>query len=512
MRAGLGGSSRIMRPAQECPGRRQNLILERYHAVMPTRRNLLLSALAGGGLLAGALRSRAAPKVVRAPRRPPPGERRIMIPAVEAELRRVKKLIADPEISWLFENCYPNTLDTTVTLGARDGKPDTFVVTGDIPAQWLRDSSAQVWPYLRLAAGDPVLRRLFRGLIHRHARCILIDPYANAFLSDPDARTPLPWAEHDETLMKPGVAERKWEVDSLCHPIRLAYGYWRATGDTQPFDAEWLAAMRLVLHTFREQQRLDDAGPYRFKRQTDTPNDTVPLDGYGAPTRKVGLIHSMFRPSDDACVYPFLIPANLLAAACLRRLTAIVDATDRNAAFMTDCQSLAQQIEQCVASHGRMTMSGGSVVLAYECDAYGNQLFMDDANIPGLLSLPYLEACNSDDPLYERTRARVLSADNPYFFKGIAAEGIGGPHIGLRAIWPLGIMVRALTSEDDAEILTCLRWLSRTHAETGFMHESFDQDDASRFTRGWFAWANSLFGELILDIGRRKPALLRVEL
>jgi uncharacterized protein len=479
---------------------------------MPTRRDLLLSALVGGGLIVGMPRAGAAKKVDRMSRRPPPGERRIIIPAVEAEIRRVKKLIADPELSWLFENCYPNTLDTTVTLGARDGKPDTFVVTGDISALWLRDSSAQVWPYLRLAAGDPELRRLFRGLIHRHARCILIDPYANAFQSDPDARTPLPWAENDQTLMKPGVAERKWEIDSLCHPIRLAHGYWRATGDTQPFDAEWLAAMRLVLHTFREQQRLDDAGPYRFKRLTDTPNDTVPLDGYGAPTRKVGLIHSMFRPSDDACVYPFLIPANLLAAACLRWVTAIIDAIHGDAAVMADCQALSQQIEQCVASHGRMTMTGGRVVLAYETDGYGNHLFMDDANIPGLLSLPYLEACSADDPLYERTRSAVLSTDNPYFFKGIAAEGIGGPHIGLRAIWPLGIMVRALTSEDDSEILACLRWLSTTHAATGFMHESFDQDDPSRYTRAWFAWANSLFGELILDIGRRKPALLRMEM
>ena len=170
----------------------------------------------------------------RPPRRPPATQRRVTSPAVEAEIRRVTRLVGNPELAWLFENCYPNVLDTTVTLQERDGRPDTFVITGDIPALWLRDSSAQVWPYLPLAASDPVLRRVFRGLIHRHALCILIDPYANAFLEDPNSTRPLSWALHDDTVMKPGVAERKWEVDSLCHPIRLAHGYWRATGDTAP--------------------------------------------------------------------------------------------------------------------------------------------------------------------------------------------------------------------------------------------------------------------------------------
>jgi meiotically up-regulated gene 157 (Mug157) protein len=216
----------------------------------------------------------------------------------------VTKQIADPELAWMFANCYPNTLDTTVRMGTEEGKPDAFVITGDIPCLWLRDSSAQVWPYLPLAKGDPQLQALFTGLIARQARCLLIDPYANAFMQDPQARTNLSWALHDQTDMKPGVAERKWELDSLCWPLRLAAGYWQATGDKRPFDALWADGARATLRTMREQQRLHDNGPYSFRRPDGNATETLMLFGYGAASRKVGLIHSMFRPSDDACTFP----------------------------------------------------------------------------------------------------------------------------------------------------------------------------------------------------------------
>ena len=241
-------------------------------------------------------------------RRPPAADRRFTSPVVEAEIARVKARIGDPEIAWLFENCYPNTLDTTVRMGVVGGKPDAFVITGDIPCLWLRDSAAQLQPYLPLVRHDPLLATLFRGLIARHARSILIDPYANAFMENPQAATTLAWALTDQTTMTPGVAERKWEVDSLCYPVRLAHGYWRETRDRTPFDAMWTEAARATVRTFREQQRKDGPGPYRFQRVDKSPTETLMLDGLGAPTRKVGLIHSMFRPSDDACVYPFLIP------------------------------------------------------------------------------------------------------------------------------------------------------------------------------------------------------------
>jgi meiotically up-regulated gene 157 (Mug157) protein len=475
---------------------------------MQTRRDMLI----GAALVTGAAALHpfeALAQGDRASRRPARGERTLLSPAVEETLSHVKASIADPDLAWLFENCYPNSLDTTIALGDREGKPDTFIVTGDIPAMWLRDSSAQVWPYLPLAKNDAALTRMFRGVIHRHTRCILLDPYANAFLRDERSTAALSWAAQDMTDMRPGIAERKWEIDSLCYPIRLAHGYWRATNDVSPFDADWREAMTRILRTFREQQRRDGPGPYRFQRVSETPTDTLGGNGYGSPTRKVGLIHSMFRPSDDACTYPFLIPANMFAMLSLRQLAAMSRSIHGDAGFAGECESLAAEIETALVRHGRMRNKVGQEVLAYEIDGFGNRLFMDDANIPGLMSLAYLGCCARADPIYRTTRARCWSEDNPYFFRGAAAQGVGGPHVGLGMIWPMSLMVRALTSEDDSEIRICLAQLKNTHAGTGFMHEAFDQDNPANFTRAWFAWANSLFGELILSLHERKPAILR---
>ena len=474
---------------------------------MRSRRDVLINSALAGGLLALPRFSLGVEHAWNT-LRPPPGQRTFSSPAVEETLLRIRATVGDALLAWLFENCYPNTLDTTVTLGELDGKPDTFIVTGDIPAMWLRDSSAQVWPYLPLARSDEALRRMFQGLIHRHSRCILIDPYANAFQRDPQGTQPLSWAVTDKTDMKPGVAERKWEIDSLCYPIRLAHGYWRATGDTEPFDEEWREAMRLIVKTFREQQRRGEPGPYRFQRMSEISTETLSGDGYGAPTRRVGLIHSMFRPSDDACVYPFLVPANLFAVRSLRELATMVGSLHGDAAFAGECHTLAAEVDAALMVHGRQRDAHGKPFFVYETDGFGNSLFMDDANIPGLLSLPYLGCCERTDPVYVNTRKRVWSESNPYFFKGTAASGVGGPHEGLKMIWPMSIMIRALTSDNDAEIRQCLVWLKRTHAGTGFMHEAFDQDHPSHFTRPWFAWANGLFGELIIDLSRRRPALL----
>ena len=468
----------------------------------------LLGAATASGLVAGAL-----PRIVRAGattwpnRRPPLAKRRFRSAAVERTLARVKAGIGDPKLAALFENCYPNTLDTTVFTGTLDGKPDTFVITGDIDAMWLRDSSAQVHPYLSLARGDADLRRLFRGLIHRQARCIRLDPYANAFLRDADAK-PLSWAVHDAPALKPGVGERKWEIDSLCYPIRLAHGYWRATGDTAPFDDDWRAAMRTVLETFRVQQRLRGPGPYRYHRPSDRASESVPRDGLGAPTRPNGMIHAAFRPSDDACTYPLNVPGNLFAVVALRQLAAMSRGIHHDRDFAADCEALAHEVETATHRDGRMPGEHGAH-WAYEIDGKGGRLFMDDANVPSLLGLPYLGICRRDDPLYRRTRAKVWSRANPYFFRGRAAAGIGGPHEGPRMIWPMAIIMRALTSEDAGEVRQCLTWLRDTDAGTGFMHEAFDQDDPAHFTRAWFAWANTLFGELIVELHRHRPQWLR---
>jgi meiotically up-regulated gene 157 (Mug157) protein len=437
------------------------------------------------------------------------GQRKFVSHAVEETISRVKAGIGDPELAWMFENCYPNTLDTTVQFSETAGRPDTFIVTGDIDAMWLRDSACQVWPYVPLAKSDSDLQKMFRGLIARQARCILIDPYANAFSPDPKSKRALEWAVSDLTEMRPGVAERKWEVDSLCYCIRLAHGYWQATGDAAPFDQEWVAAMRLVLATFREQQRKNGPGPYHFQRRTEVPTDTQALGGFGNPARPMGMIYSMFRPSDDACLYSFYVPANLFAVVSLRQLAEMAVNILQDDGFANECRALASEVETALTKYGRNKDREGREVWAFEVDGYGNQLLMDDANIPGLLSLPYLGCCDAKGPVYQRTRRLVLSEDNPYFFKGNAAEGIGGPHEGLNMIWPMALIAQALTSIDDAEIRQCLHWLKTTHAGTGFMHESFDKDNPAKYTRAWFAWANTLFGEFIVRLSQERPHLLK---
>ncbi len=437
-------------------------------------------------------------------RRPPMEQRAFTSEAVESRIAEVKRSIADAELAWLFENCFPNTLDTTVRFSMAEGKPDTFVVTGDINAMWLRDSTAQVWPYLSLARDDAKLRALIAGVIRRQTRCILIDPYANAFNFGP---TGSEWAG-DRTKMKPELHERKWEIDSLCYPIRLAYGYWKQTGDASCFDADWRKAAGLIVQTFREQQRMEGPGPYRFQRVTAVPGDSLPQDGYGNPTRPCGLIHSGFRPSDDACMFPFLIPSNLFAVTALNQLREIHLAESHDNAAARDCESLAGQVREALAKLATASRAKYGEIYAYEADGFGNQLFQDDANVPSLLSLPYLGCCRADDPLYLRTRRFVLGDDNPYFYRGKAAQGLGGPHSGLNMIWPLGIITQALTSQDEREIAACLATLKSTHAGTGFMHESFSKDDPAKFTRSWFAWANTLFGELVLRVYERHRKLL----
>jgi meiotically up-regulated gene 157 (Mug157) protein len=436
--------------------------------------------------------------------RPKPSERKFTSTAVEEKIRSVKAAIKDPELAWLFENCYPNTLDTTVNYSEIDGKPDTFVITGDINAMWLRDSSAQVWPYLPLITADTKLKKLILGVINRQAKCINIDPYANAFNMGP---TGSEW-DSDNTTMKPELHERKFEVDSLCYPVRLAYHYWKTSGDSSFFDEQWQKAAKLIVHTFKEQQRKNGPGPYHFQRKTEVASDTAPLGGYGNPIKPVGLICSVFRPSDDATIYPFLVPSNYFAVVSLKQMAEMFRVIGNDKMMADDCEALATEVHAALQKYAIVQHPVHGRVLAYEVDGFGNQLFMDDANVPSLLAMPYLGSIVADDVVYQNTRRMVLSESNPYFFKGKVAEGVGGPHVGLNYIWPMGIIIRAITSNDKAEIVKCVNWLKISNAGTGFMHESFNKDDASDFTRKWFAWANTLFGELIIKTHRYHPEIL----
>jgi uncharacterized protein len=438
--------------------------------------------------------------------RPQPADRKFRSEAVEQYIVEIRARIGDPELARLFANCFPNTLDTTVEPGSFEGKPDTVVLTGDIAAMWQRDSSAQVWPYLDLARKDGRLRSLLEGVIRRQTRHILIDPYANAFMADLNA-LPLEWSRHDQTDMKQGVGERKYELDSLCYPIRLAHGYWKRTGGTEPFDAQWHDAMRVVVRTMRVQQRKDGPGPYHFQRSSSQPTDTLDDNGYGNPVRPVGLIASAFRPSDDACIFSFLVPSNHFAVTSLRQLAEMAGAILKDNSLAQDATALADEVEAALRQYATALTPDGTI-WAYEVDGFGSQALMDDANVPSLLALPYLNS-SPDPALYARTRAFVWSERNPWFFRGTAGEGIGGPHEGSGMIWPMSQMIYAFTSTSDGEIREALRILKIGSAGSGFMHESYWKDDPKRFTRSWFAWANTLFGELIARLAEVHPALLR---
>jgi meiotically up-regulated gene 157 (Mug157) protein len=476
-----------------------------------TRRAAIKSMAAGAAMLhlnavSGMAQSAVNKMFDPANGRPAPEDRRFRSEMVEETIKQTRARIGDPALALLFANCFPNTLDTTVEPGRFEGKPDTAVITGDIPAMWLRDSSAQVWPYLPLAKQDPALRDLLEGVIRRQTRCLLIDTYANAFMADLNA-PPLDWSAKDLTEMKPGVGERKYELDSLCYPIRLAHGYWKNTGDVKPFDAAWKRAMELVLRTMVEQQRKHGDGPYRFQRTSEVSTETLPGRGYGNPVKPVGLIASGFRPSDDACIFPFLVPSNLFAVTSLRQLAEMAHTVLHDDELANKAQALADEVAGALKRYA-VTQTQQGAIWAYEVDGFGGQLLMDDANVPSLLGLPYLDA-SLDKALYARTRAFVWSERNPWFFKGSAGEGVGGPHEGKNMIWPMSQMVYALTSDDDTEIRRALATLQASAAGTGFMHESYDKDDYAKYTRPWFAWANTLFGELILKVAANRPTLLR---
>lgn len=437
--------------------------------------------------------------------RVPENERKFRSVAVDQAIQTFQAKVKNKELVWLFNNCFPNTLDTTVFYSVKNSKPETYVITGDIDAMWLRDSSAQVFPYIRFANKDRPLQNLLKGVINKQVQFILLDPYANAFYDDPNKTSK--WVK-DITEMKPGIHERKWELDSLCYPIRLAFAYWRSTGDSSPFDKEWKRSVEKILATFKEQQRKENDGPYKFQRETANANSSVQMYGYGYPVKPVGLIASIFRPSDDVTIFPFLVPSNFFAVTSLRQASEMVSSISKDSSLAKELFLLANEVEMALKKHAIVQHPKYGKIYAFEINGYDSHLLMDDANVPSLLSMPYLKSMSRTDPVYMNTRRFIWSSDNPFFYQGAAAEGIGGPHIGKNMIWPMSIIMKAFTSVDDKELKWCIDTLKNTHAGTGFMHEAFNKDDPKRFTRKWFAWTNTLFGELLWKVMLEKPYLL----
>ena len=394
-----------------------------------------------------------------------------------------------PEIARTFARCLPNSLDT-----AMQPHPDgTFVITGDIPAMWLRDAAAQVWPYLPLCAGDPALRELVAGVIRVQARQLLTDPYANAFNATPSG------AGHtgDEPERNPLVWERKFELDSLCYPIRLAYGYWQHTDDTVPMHGEFHRALRVVIDVMRVEQRHEELSAYRFWRPGDVPaTDNMP-GGRGNPVRPCGLIWSAFRPSDDACERNYHVPGNMMAAVELGHAAELLRVLGDDT-LADEADALAHEVRAAIEAHAVIEHPEYGRMYAYETDGLGHHVLMDDANVPSLLAAPYLGYVPANDPTYANTRRFVLSAANPYFATGRCAHGVGSPHTPAGYVWPIGLAMAGLTTPTAADRLAAVDMLVSTTAGTDLMHESFHPDDPAQFTRPWFGWANGLYAELVL--------------
>jgi meiotically up-regulated gene 157 (Mug157) protein len=405
-----------------------------------------------------------------------------------------------PKLARMFARCFPNTLETTTVL-----LPDetTYIFTGDIPAMWLRDSSAQVRQYLPLAKEDPQLRRVIEGLLRWQAMYVAIDPYANAFNREANGHC---WRE-DLTERNDWVWERKFELDSLCYPLQLAYLYWRATGRAGFLDGDFHRMIMTILGVWRVEQRHGADSPYRFQRPSEE-GGALLNKGIGPPVAYTGMIWSGFRPSDDACRYGYLIPSNMFAAVVLGYMGELAREVFRDAAMEGAAVKLKSEVENGIRAHGIHRHPEFGDIYAYEVDGFGNRNLMDDANIPSLLSIPYLGFTGTDDPVYRNTRRFVLSSENPYFFAGRFARGVGSPHTPQGYLWPMSLIIQALTSGDPAEIRGLLRMLEETDADTGYMHESFDPENPARYTRAWFAWANSLFGGLICNVVDQQPDLL----
>ncbi len=414
------------------------------------------------------------------------------IAAVYADVQAVEEYIGKDraDLAYLYRKCFPNSIETTTEL-LEDGT--TFVLTGDIPAMWLRDSSAQVRPYVRLARRDERVRSLILGLIRRQAAYLRIDPYANAFNREANGNG----HQDDRTDMTPWTWERKYELDSLCYPIQLCKDYWDTTCDRSLFDESLHAMLTTAVDLMLVEQQHDAGSPYRFERPNPpVQTDTLPFGGRGTSTNFTGMVWSGFRPSDDACTFHYLIPANMFVVVVLGHVVEFAD-------FYQDTQlaakalRLRREIECGLQTYGIVNHPHFGKIYAYETDGFGNYVLMDDANVPNLMSIPYLGYRPVEDPIYQRTRAFLLSPDNPYYYSGKWARGIGSPHTPHGYIWPIALLIQGLTSQEPEERRQILEILMNTTGGTGYMHESFDPDDPTKYTRPWFGWANSLFGEFV---------------
>lgn len=450
---------------------------------------------------------------------------------VEDVITRMQSVIKDPDLYRLFQNAYPNTLDTAIKWKgyAADNAQEelTFIITGDINAMWLRDSSNQMQSYLPLlnASSDAnSIASLFRGVINLQARYLLTAPYCNSF--QPPVESGLGTAPNDaasqDTVFpqysNASVFECKYELDSLAAFLQVSADYYNATGDVEFFSKfKWVQAVEAVLKVAQDMTLptygADGAvlqSPYTFTRLTTRATETFSNDGIGNPVAGgTGLIRSGFRPSDDSTIYQLYIPSNMMFSAYLASTAEIMGQlnTGNSAELAQKMSSLSSSLREAIEAHGTINHPKFGKIYAFEVDGFGSANIMDDANIPSLLSAPFL-GYRIDAETYANTRSLVLSASNSYFMRGPVINAVGGPHQGPGMAWPMASIMRILTTDEDEEIVNELRQIVSSTDRLGLIHESINSFNASKWTRQWFSWANGLFGQMILDLETRKPEIL----
>ncbi|KAF3761011.1 hypothetical protein M406DRAFT_267454 [Cryphonectria parasitica EP155] len=470
--------------------------------------------------------------------RPDPACRTFNSSDVEAIIVEMQSVITDPDLYRLFQNAYPNTLDTAIKwkgYAANNSDEElTFVITGDINAMWLRDSANQMQSYLPVLKANSSadsIASLYRGVINLHTRYILTDPYCNSF--QPPVESNLSASVNSaatDDVVKPtysntSVFECKYELDSLAAFLEVSTNYYNATQDLDFFGKfQWIAAVQEVLNTANAMMTptygangavLDS--PYTFERTTDRASETLENNGLGSPVANgTGLVRSAFRPSDDSTIFQLFIPANMMfsryLASAAQIMAALGDAAPSGLA--DEMTALSDSIRAAVQRYGIITSPvTGTQVYAYEVDGFGSVVMMDDANIPSLLSAPFFGFLDVDDEVYQNTRAIVLDQTgtngNPYFMRGPVINAVGGPHDGPGFAWPMASIMRIYTSNDEAEITEALGEIVSSTDGLGLIHESINTFNQSDWTRQWFSWANGLFGQMILNLNDTKPEILK---
>ncbi|KAH7022424.1 hypothetical protein EDB80DRAFT_674054 [Ilyonectria destructans] len=472
--------------------------------------------------------------------RPSPQCRTFQSNEIERVIEEVTGLIQDPDLARLFENTFPSTTDTTVKFhtkgkeesgffkmngfgfrdeGAWEG-PQSFIITGDIIAEWLRDSTNQLRPYQPLAKKDPAIHTLLLGAINTQAEYVIKSPYCNAFQPPPISNLP-PANNGQDDKVHPvyeprAVFECKYELDSLAHFLALANDFYEHSESTEFLNKRWYLAVDTLLQVLEQQSKptfdpetgRHQRNEYTFQRQTNLGTETLNLQGVGNPLNfGTGLVRSAFRPSDDATILGFFIPANAMMSVELKRAATMLKAAGK-AQLAQTLEDWSKTLRDGILEHAVVKHKKYGDVFAFEVDGYGSSILMDDANYPSLLALPLMGFCEASDPIYKNTRKMLLEkSGNPYYLTGRDFKGIGGPHIGLRNAWPMSLLIQAQTSDDDAEIKECLD-LVLDSAKLGLVHESIDVQYMSQYTRSWFAWANGVFAVTILDLAKRKPYLI----